>query len=157
MVSNWILKLWIISALIDSTCLKVSNDILFVIFRAIVWKLWFLQDPAEFWFKIPIEIFFKPGPDTWRVLIRRYRFGWIDDLGCRIKRRLSGSDLKIPVRLSHLSGTIGSWSGGQERSERGEAHLRFTVDAGGVVCALVVVLGGAAEIPGGYGDHDVVR
>jgi hypothetical protein len=41
--SIWILKLWIICVLMYSTCCKVSNGILFAIFRVIDWKLWFLQ------------------------------------------------------------------------------------------------------------------
>jgi hypothetical protein len=34
-----------------STCYKVSNDILFVIFRVVDWKIWFLQVSNKIWFQ----------------------------------------------------------------------------------------------------------
>jgi hypothetical protein len=82
--SKWILKLWNNRALMDSRCFKDSNDILFAIFQVTGWKLWIIKDLDEIWFEILFESCFKSGADTWRVLIRRYHFGWITDWNRRI-------------------------------------------------------------------------
>jgi hypothetical protein len=53
--SIWILNLWDIMALLDSTCLKVSNGILFVIFGCRDQKIWIskfeLNSGLKFYFK----------------------------------------------------------------------------------------------------------
>jgi hypothetical protein len=50
--SIWILNLWDIMALLDSTCLKVSNGILFVIFGCRDQKIWISKVWTEFKFEI---------------------------------------------------------------------------------------------------------
>jgi hypothetical protein len=56
-----------------------------------------------------------------RFLIRRYRFGWIQDLGRWIKRGLGGTDCPVPFHLSDLIWAVQSGSNG--RGERwGQAH-----------------------------------
>jgi hypothetical protein len=76
MVSNWILKLWIINALLDSTYSKDSNDILFVIFGPRNQKIWFFKDLAKIRFEFLIWTLIDLGADTWPCLIAPYRFGW---------------------------------------------------------------------------------
>jgi hypothetical protein len=49
-VSIWILNLWNISALINSTCSKDSSGILFVIFGCRDQKIWIIQEWTQFWF-----------------------------------------------------------------------------------------------------------
>jgi hypothetical protein len=95
--SIWILKLRDIMALLESTCLKVSNGILFVIFGHRNQKLWIMQDSIEIWSEFLFWISFKPKVAMWHVLIGGYRFGWIRVLSRRIKRDLHGPDLTIPV------------------------------------------------------------
>jgi hypothetical protein len=68
----------------DSTSLKVSNGILFVIFWVTDQKIWIIKVLDEIWFEIPIWIEFKSGADTCHVLIERYRFGRIAIRGRRI-------------------------------------------------------------------------
>jgi hypothetical protein len=52
------------------------------------------------------------------IFLRRYHFGWIQDLGHWIKRGLGGSDCLVPFRLSDLIWAVRSRSNG--RSDRGE-------------------------------------
>jgi hypothetical protein len=64
----------------DSTVYKLSNDILFVIFGPMNRKIWNLQDSTEFWFEFVIWILFESETDTWRDIIRRYRFMRISNM-----------------------------------------------------------------------------
>jgi hypothetical protein len=79
-VSNWILKLWIIITLVDSTYSKDSNDILFEIFRVRKQKLWIMQDSIEIWHEFLFWISFKPEVATCLFPIWAYQFDWICDL-----------------------------------------------------------------------------
>jgi hypothetical protein len=67
MVSNWILKLWSFCALMDYTCSKDSNDLLFVNFRVTDQKIWILQDLNKIWFlnSILISIWFGDRHVAW--------------------------------------------------------------------------------------------
>jgi hypothetical protein len=80
-VSNWTHKIWIIIALLDSRCSKDSNGILFVNFRVTDQKIWNIKVLDEIWFKFLFWNLFESGKATWCVLIGRYRFGWIRDMG----------------------------------------------------------------------------
>jgi hypothetical protein len=61
----------------------------------------------------------------WRVIIHRYQFGRIENVGRWILSESDAPDVPIPIRLSDLSWAIGSRSDGREESERREAHLGF--------------------------------
>jgi hypothetical protein len=89
-------------ALLDSTCFKVFNGILFVIFRVTDQKLWFFKVSAQIWFNFYIEFLFDLEKATWRYGIRRYQFGWIAIQKCWILSDLDARDLLIPVHLSEL-------------------------------------------------------
>jgi hypothetical protein len=59
----------------DSTCYKLSNDILFVIFRNVVSKIRFFKDLAENNFENKFEFLFEPGQGhvavcDWSIPIR---------------------------------------------------------------------------------------
>jgi hypothetical protein len=80
MISIWIPKLLFIIALMDSTCSKDSNGILFVNFRVTDWKLWFLQVCRylkEFKSNLNQN---RPRHDMWLIPIGPYHFVWISDL-----------------------------------------------------------------------------
>jgi hypothetical protein len=79
MNSNWILKLWSISALLGSTHYKLSYGILFVIFGCMFCKLWISKVSAENRFAFLILIEFELEAHTWWHRIRRYRFDRIMD------------------------------------------------------------------------------
>jgi hypothetical protein len=82
-ISNWILKQWNFMALLESTCSKVSNDILFVIFRCTVWKIWISKDLAKIRFKFS-------------VLIRVWNREGHEAL----------SDLSVPFHADHACGAL---------------------------------------------------
>jgi hypothetical protein len=117
MISNWILKLWNISALLDSTHHKVSNGILFVIFGSMKQKIWILQDSIEIWSKFLFWFSFKPGVTTCRVLIGSYRFSWISIVKRQILRRSDGLDRPVPLHLSEVFRSFGSWSDDQDETD----------------------------------------
>jgi hypothetical protein len=61
-------------ALMDSTSLKVSNDILFTIFGPRDQKIWFIKDLDQIWFQILIQIGFKSREGHvalfyWQILV----------------------------------------------------------------------------------------
>jgi hypothetical protein len=60
--------------LMDSTCLKFSSDILFVIFGCRNQKLLIFKDLDEIWFENLIWICFGSEVATCRNEIHRYRF-----------------------------------------------------------------------------------
>jgi hypothetical protein len=97
--------------LLDSRCLKDSNDTKFVIFGPTDDFLLILQVAA--WFK-GFWILFDYRKATWRNLIRRYPFGWILIVSHRIKLRLDAPDLGIPLRVSDLFWTLRSRSNERE-------------------------------------------
>jgi hypothetical protein len=106
MNSNWILKLCDIMALLDSTCYKISNGILFVIFWIVVWKIWFSKVLTKNRFENWIRILFRSETDTWRNGICWYRFGWITNVGRRILRRSNAQDRSVPFHFSDLLGSL---------------------------------------------------
>jgi hypothetical protein len=114
MISNWILKLWFINALLDSTYSKDSNGMLFVKFWVTDQKIWIIKVLDEIWCQNLIWIRFKSEEATWRVLIWGYRFMRISDQNRRIKRRLDAPDCLVPLRVSDLFWSSGSWSDGSD-------------------------------------------
>jgi hypothetical protein len=59
-------------ALLDSTSLKFSNDILFVIFGRRNQKIWISKDLAQIQIQILFWFLFEPEKATWRFLIHPY-------------------------------------------------------------------------------------
>jgi hypothetical protein len=58
----------------DSTFYKLSNDVLFVIFQIVVWKIWFFKDLTEIRFKFLFWIEFDLEAAMWLFPIGPYRF-----------------------------------------------------------------------------------
>jgi hypothetical protein len=87
----------------NSTCSKVSNGILFVIFGLTNQQIWILQDLNKIWFRILIWIYFDPRLATWSLPIGPYRFGRIRSGRRWILSDLDGPDAPITVRLSYQS------------------------------------------------------
>jgi hypothetical protein len=104
-------------ALIDSTCSKDSNDILFVICGLINQKIWFSEDLDEFWFKFLFESCFKSGTATCLLLIGAYRFGQIRSVDRRIWSDMDGSDRTVPFRFKWSVWFTGSRSNSYDLKE----------------------------------------
>jgi hypothetical protein len=106
MISIWLLKLCTISALLDSTHSKDSNDILFAIFRVTDQKIWFIKVLDQIWFQILIRICFKSREghvacSYWCIPVRADRWCGASDLSQIWWTRLIDTlSLKWSVRVT---------------------------------------------------------
>jgi hypothetical protein len=87
-VANWTHEIWSFIVLLDSVFPKYSNEVLFVIFGLMKWKIWFLQDWIEIWF-----------------------LNSILDSGFNWGSHVANSDKLIPFRVDQVSGPLDlKWS-----------------------------------------------
>jgi hypothetical protein len=112
--------------LLDSRCSKDSNGISFAKFWVTNQKIWIIKVLDEIWFNFCFNNLFESGKATRRVLVGGYRFVWIGNEDCRIKRERNAPDLRIPLRVSDL--ILATRSGSNGRRQRGEGSPGKHID-----------------------------